>query len=315
MAEEEPKSWISYKKAKFVELLYKPFIVYGKQFFKFFLVALITEFIVYGVSLLFQIDITVQPTFNGPALGAVLEFRGDADTVENFQTLLAVLALPTILIFLYRSTIISNMAWKTIEDGKTNVFWSISRSIRKTKELLVFLAFIGTLIAFPVLLIILGIILQGHTFLYAYVFGWMFVIFSIVIPLIFYSRSSLYIAGMAKDNLHVGAALQTSWQFSARRNYYRVTFTFIIFLILGLLIPYGLTLYLTNIYSGWADKILLIMVFVKALLYPLFDIGLTFNYMHLEHHSVEQAVFRDAIIEQKKRSEEVIRKGIDHRNF
>ena len=106
MVEEEPKSWISYKKAKFVELLYKPFIVYGKQFFKFFLVALITEFIVYGVSLLFQINITVQPALNGPALGAVLEFRGDADTVENFQTLLAVLALPTILIFLYRSSII-----------------------------------------------------------------------------------------------------------------------------------------------------------------------------------------------------------------
>ncbi|NHJ32703.1 MAG: hypothetical protein FK732_07565 [Asgard group archaeon] len=312
---EEPKSWISYKNAKFVDLLYKPFMVYGKQFLKFFLVALITEFIFYGISLLVQLDITLQPALNGPALGATLEFRGDSETTENFQTLFYVLIIPAVLIFFYRSSIISNMTWKTIEEGKTNVFWGIERSVKKTKELLAFMLFVTGLIVFPALFIILGIILQGHTYLYAYVFGWMFFIFSIVIPLIFYSRSSLYIAGMSKDNLHVGAALQTSWQFSSRRNYYRVTFTFIIFLIIGLLVPYGLSLYLTNVYSGWADKILLIMVFVKALLYPLFDIGLTFNYMHLEHYSVEKAVFRDAILEQRKRSDEVIKRGIDQRNL
>jgi len=312
---EEPKSWISYKKAKFVELLYKPFIVYGKQFLKFFIVALITEFIIYGVSLLVQLDITVQPAFNGPALGATLDFRSEFKLEDNYQTLFYVLIIPTILIFIYRSSIISNMAWKTIEEGKTNVFWSVERSIRKSKELVVFLIFVGVLVAFPFMLIVLGIILQGHSYLYAYVFGWMFVIGSIIIPLIFYSRSSLFIAGMSKDNLHVGAALQTSWRFSSHRNYYRATSTFIIFLIIGLLIPWGLSLYLTNIYSEWADIILLIMVFVKALLYPLFDIGLTFNYMHLEHYSVDKAVYRDAILEQKKRSEEMIKSGIDQRNL
>ncbi len=310
---EESKSWIKYKNAKFVELLYKPFQVYGKQFLKFFLIALIPELIFFGVSRLVFFSVSPSTTaIWGPAFNVSFSFRGDLGTRENFQTLFSVMIIPTIIIFIYRSSIISNLGWKTIENGKANLFWGLDRSFRKSKELFVFLLFIAGLIAFPALMIILGVILQGSSFMYAYIFSWMFIIGALIFPLIFYSKTSMFIAGMSRDNLHVGAAIQTSWQYASRKNYYRVTSSFIIFLTLGVLLPWGLSFYFSQIYGLWVT---FGFVFVKAFCYPIFDISLTLNYMHLEFFSIDKAVFRDAIIEQKKRSNEIIEKGIEERNF
>jgi len=148
--------------------------------------------------------------------------------------------------------------------------------------------------------------------MYAYVFSWMFIIGALVVPLIFYSKTSMFISGMSRDNLHVGAAIQTSWQYSSRKSYYRVTSSFILFLTLGILLPWGLSLYFSQIYGFWAT---FGFVFVKAFCYPIFDISLTLNYMNQEYYTIDKAVFRDAIIEQKKRSNDMIKKGIEERNL
>lgn len=310
---EESKSWINYRNARFVELLYIPFLVYGKQFLKFFIIALIPELIFFGVSRLIIFSVSPSTTaIWGPAFNVSLVFRGDLETRDNFQTLFSIMIIPTIIFFVYRSSIISNLSWKTIEEGKVNLFWSLERSFRKSKELFVFLLFIAGLIAFPALMITLGVILQGSSFMYAYVFSWMFIIGALVVPLIFYSKTSMFIAGMSRDNLHVGAAIQTSWQFSSRRSYYRVTSSFMIFLTLGILLPWGLSLYFSQIYGLWAT---FGFVFVKAFCYPIFDISLTLNYMNQEYFSLDKAVFRDAILDQKKRSNEMIKKGIEERNL
>ena len=309
---EETKSWINFKNAKFVELLYKPFLVYGKQFLKFFIIALIPELIFFGVTRLVIFSISPVSAIWGPAFGVSFDFTGDLVTRDNHQTLFYVLIIPTIIMYVYRSSIISNLGWKTIETGKANFFWSLDRSFRKSKELFVFLMFIVGLIAFPALMIVLGLILQGSSFMYAYVFSWMFILGAIVFPLIFYSKTSMFIAGMSRDNLHVGAAIQTSWQYSSRKSYYRVTSSFILFLTLGILLPWGLSLYFSQIYGFWAT---FGFVFVKAFCYPLFDISLTLNYMNQEYYSIDKAVFRDAIIEQKKRSNEMIKKGVEERNL
>ncbi len=309
---EEPKSWMKFKKVKFVELLYKPFLVYGKQFLKFFIIALIPELIFFGVTRLIIFSISPVTVVWGPAFAISLDFIGDLITRDQYQTLFFVLVIPTIIMYVYRSSIISNLSWKTIETGKANLFWSLDRSFRKSKELFVFLMFIAALIAFPALMIVLGLILQGSSFMYAYVFSWMFILAAIVFPLIFYSKTSMFVAGMSRDNLHVGAAIQTSWNYSSRKSYYRVTSAFILFLTLGILLPWGLSLYFTQIYGFWAT---FAFVFVKAFFYPLFDISLSLNYMNQEYYSIDKAVFRDAIIEQKKRSNEMIKKGVEERNL
>ncbi len=309
---EETKSWISYKDAKFVELLYKPFLIYGKQFLKFFIIALIPELVLYGLSRLIIFSISPSSmSIWGPAFDVTFEFVGTIDTRDQNQALFFTMLLPTILLFVYRSSIISNISWKTIEGGKANIFWCLDRSFRKTKEILLFLLFIAGLIAFPALMVTLGVILQSSSFLYAYVFSWMFIFGALLIPLIFYSKTSMFMAGMSKDDLHVGAAIQTSWQYSSRSNYYRVTSSFIVFLTLGILLPWGLGIYLGQIYGHW---LIFGFVFVKAAFYPIFDISLTYNYMHLEYYSIDKAVFRDAILEQKKRSQEIIAKGIEKQN-
>jgi hypothetical protein len=258
--------------------------------------------------------LTVTPTvyYFGPIFQITFEFIGTIETRDNFQTLFFVFIIPIIITYVYRSSILSNLSWKTIEDGKANVFWGLDRSFKKSRELLIFLLFIAGLIFLPALMVTLGVILQASTFLYAYVFSWMFIFAAIIFPLIFYSKTSMFIAGMSRDELHVGAAIQNSWQYTSRGNYFRATTSFIIFMMIGILLPWGLSLYLGQIYGKW---VVFGFVFVKAFLYPLFDISLTYNYMHLEHDSIEKAVFRDAIREQKKRSNEVIAKGIEERNL
>ncbi len=310
---EENKSWINFKNTKYVELLYKPFLVYGKQFFKFFIIALIPELLFFGVTRLVIFSISPSSmSIWGPAFEISLDFIGDLVTRDNYQTLFFVLIIPTIILYVYRSSIISNLGWKTIENGRVNFFWGLDRSFRKTKELFLFMLFIAGLIAFPALMITLGVILQGSSFMYAYVFSWMFILGALIFPLIFYSKTSMFIAGMSRDNLHVGAAIQTSWQYASRKSYYRVTSTFILFLTLGVLLPWGLSLYFTQIYGMWAT---FGFVFVKAFCYPVFDISLTLNYMNQEYYSVDKAVFRDAILEQKKRSNDMIKKGVEERNL
>jgi len=88
---EESKSWINYRNAKFVEILYKPFLVYGKQFFKFFIIALIPELIFFGVTRLVIFSISPVTVLWGPAFEVSLGFIGDLVTRDNYQTLFFVL--------------------------------------------------------------------------------------------------------------------------------------------------------------------------------------------------------------------------------
>ncbi len=298
---EETEPWISYNDKEIHKLLYKPFKIYGKQFLKYFFLALIPEFILFGISQIVIIKLSARDYLYGPVIEFSMNFIGETrNQRENMMTAFAFLLLLVFIAIMYRSSLLTNITCKTIEEGKANVFWVIDRTFRKTKEILLLTLFLITIAALPFVLILLAVILQGSTFLYAYVFGWMIVSLAIAIPLIFYGRISMFIAGMCKDNLHVGAAIQTSWRLSSHKNYIRTTIVFIVFATLGLFLPWGLSLYFTQIYTGiWVQ---FGMIFVRGLFYPLFDIAFTLTYMNVEDLAIEKAVFSESIKEQIKMS-------------
>ena len=298
MSETEP--WISYNEKEIPKLLYKPFLIYGKQFLKFFMIALIPEFILFGLNQIAFIDISVESYIYGPVIELQLRFLETENGGEGIVTASVFILLFAFLAIMYRSAMISNITYKTVENGKANIFWAFDKSLRKTRDILLFTLFLLIIAAVPLIMVVLALIIQGSSFLYAYIFGWLIIIMAIVIPLTIYGRVSMFIAGMSKDNLHVGAAIQTSWHLSARENYYKTIIMFVLYATLGILLPWGLGLYITQIYTGiWVH---FGMIFVRGLFYPLFDIAFTLTYMNLDEIAVERAVFSDSIREQRKKS-------------
>lgn len=299
MSIQEKENWLDYKNKRIINFFYKPFVIYGKQFFKIFIFSLIVEFFFFGIFrlIIFDFEIGYSVITGFPFFSVVVDFVSDFG-----RTFFFILLIPAVTFFIIRSTLISNTAYLTIEKGKANIVVVIENTIKKIKEILLFTLLLSVIMVFPFLMIILGMLFM----LRSYYLAMAMIMFAIIIPYIFLPKISLYATGMAKDNFHVGRALQTSWYLTGRKNWLKSSFFFMFFSTLSFLGPWILTLYFSQRYDY--SYLGLIMVFVRALLFPLYDSAMTFIYMHFNHNTIEESVFRDEIINQKARSEEFIRK-------
>ena len=124
----ELQCWLKYNDKKFITLFYKPFIIYFKQFFKYFLIALIPELIIYGILRLAIIEIPISNYDNYITLGFSIDFYSDFGRDSFF-----ILLILGLIIFVLRSSVITNIAWKTIEESKANAFLAIVNSFKKIK--------------------------------------------------------------------------------------------------------------------------------------------------------------------------------------
>ncbi|NHJ48403.1 MAG: hypothetical protein FK733_11520 [Asgard group archaeon] len=292
---QEEKSWLDYKNKNLLTFFYKPFIIYGKQFLKFFIFSLIIEFIFFGIFQIIVFDANIEyiPILNRVIIRVGVDFISDSGRAFFF-----ILLFFSVSFFIIRSTIISNTSWLTFEKGKANFAIVLENTFKKTKEIILFTLLFAVIMFFPILLIVLAIIMMVRD----YYLAWAMIIFAVVVPFIIGIKLSLYNAGMAKDSLHVGTALQTSWTLTKRRNWMKVCLIFTFYGFLAIAGPWALTAYFNQIYDY--TYLGIIMVFVRALLYPLFDIAMTHMYLNFDATALSEAVFRDEIIEQRKRSEE-----------
>ncbi|NHK31924.1 MAG: hypothetical protein FK730_11270 [Asgard group archaeon] len=293
------ESWLDFKDKRFINFFYKPLLIYGKQFFKIILFSLIVEFIFFGIFqlIIFNVGVEYSEITGHPFLTVQVDFVSDFGRAFFF-----ILFIFTIVLFFLRSTLISNTSRFTIEKGKVNIVQVIENSILKIKEISIFTVFVLTMLFIPIIMITVAIIIMVREFQMAFAM----LIFAIIVPYLICPKISLFTAGMAKDNLHVGTALQTSWNLTGGRNWFRTSFLFVFYSIVSFLGPWALTAYLNQryafIYLG------LVMVFVRAFLFPLYDITMTYLYMHYDFNALEISAFKEDILEQRKRSEEFTRK-------
>ncbi|MHA1212346.1 MAG: hypothetical protein ACTSSH_07780 [Candidatus Heimdallarchaeota archaeon] len=297
---EEFESVIDYKKGNFFSLLGNSFVIYYKQFFKIFLISIIPEFIFFGIFRLVKFEI--GNVYNDFIQATIFTIKVDFDS-EFARSSFFVLLVLAIMLFIIRSSLISNITWKTAEKGKANIVWALESTVKKTREILMFTILAVVLAVFPLLLFIIAIMMQPRM---PYI-AWGMIFSAILIPLLFGNKISVFIPGMSKDNLHVGSALQKSWRLGSKENWVKSITMYFTLTTLCILGPYALGGYLNNIsdlaYIG------ALMALMRGFIYPLFDIGFTMNYLHLDYQAVNNSVFRDDIIKQRQRSAELIRKG------
>ena len=195
-------------------LLY-PFAIYGKQFPKFFLLALIPEFIFFGIFRLVNIDINYSYTTG--FFSAAIHFYNDSDAVAAFFFILLFLAA---IIFLLRSGTISAMTWKTIDTGKANPFWSLEATLKQFWKFVIATGIFIFALVIPFIFMLLALIFSGNDRLQG--LSWFLLVVSIGIPLIFGSRISLYSTGITKDYYPAGTAFQKSWQYTKGKYWLRI---------------------------------------------------------------------------------------------
>ncbi|HUU79095.1 MAG TPA: hypothetical protein VMX55_12175 [candidate division Zixibacteria bacterium] len=292
--EVKPKTWLNYKDYNIFVLLIAPFRIYFKQFLKFFLVAIIPELLIFG--LFYVVDIRLEYDF------IIRRFTNlSIDFLdENAARYLIPMILVAIFMLILRSSIVTNIAWKTADKSKANVFWAMDLAFKRIKEIFLasFIFIIFMLI--PGTLFILGVLLE----LRMPGFSWLLIGFALGIPLLIGSRISLFVVGINRDLLPVGTAFQKSWYLTEKANWIKSLLVLFIYVILGIAMPWILTNYLINLYGDWVG---IIMIFVRAILYPLFDISLTLTYLNIDANSLNNAIFKDDIIKQREMSEKLIK--------
>lgn len=296
--EQETKkdTWLNYKKYNIFQLLLAPFLVYFKQIHKFFFISIIPEFLIFGffyiVDFRLEYDIIIRRFTN-------LSIDFIDDQVAPYLIPMIIVGLFLIIL---RSSIVTNIAWKTIEQSKADMLWAIKSSFKQIKEIFL-AAFIFILFLFiPGALFILGVLLE----LGMPGFSWFLISFAVGIPLILGSRISLFVVGIGRDSLPVGTAFQQSWYLSRKANWIKNILVLFIFSLLAVIVPWILTNYLINIYGDWVG---VVMIFGRALLYPLLDIALSLTYLQNDTSSLDRAVFREDIIKQREMSEKLIREN------
>ncbi|NHJ41061.1 MAG: hypothetical protein FK731_13600 [Asgard group archaeon] len=293
------ESWLDYKSKRFINFFYKPFVIYGKQFLKLLIFSLIVEFFFFGISrlIIFNVEVDYSLYTTLPFISIEVDFVSDFGRAFFF-----ILLILAIVFFIIRSTLITNTAKLTIEKGRANLVIVIENTVKKVKEILVFTLLIVTILVFPFLMITLAILMMMRN----HYLAWSMILFAIIVPYIFLPKISLYTAGMAKDNLHVGSAIQQSWYLTGRKNWSKSSIFFVLFSFISIIGPWLLTIYL-NQRHGY-PYLGLIMTLIRGFLFPLYDSAMTYNYFHFSHNTIEESVFKEDILKQEARSEEFIRK-------
>ena len=273
-------------------LLAAPFVIYFRNFFKMFTIAVIPEFLIFGIFYLVLIDIEYDLTLNKfTSFG--LDFRN-----EYVTGWLIPLIIFAVLLLILRSSIITNIAWKAVEKPKVNVFWAIDVTFRKIKQIFLASIILIGFLAVPGLLFIFAIL-----FSYRIPFvSWFLIAISVGIPLLLGSKLSLFNVAVNKDDQTVGRAFQHSWELTRRANWIKTVLVVGIFATISIILPW----IFTNVFIGMVgDWMGYIMIIVRALLYPLFDTALTMTYIHNDLEILQNATFKEDIIKQRERSNQM----------
>jgi len=278
-----------------LQMIAYPFAIYFKQFFKYFLIALIPEFIFFGIFQLVQIDVTFN-VING-AWGVT--FDPIADGADIAFIILLILA---VIVFLLRSGIISSVTWKSAEKGRANPIWAVEATFRQTSKFVLSAIIMIFFMAIPSIFIILALIYSGNDRLQG--LSWFLMTASLALPLIFGSRICLFSTGITKDYYPAGTSFQKSWEFTKGKLWLRTIILLTVFATLGVIGP----LILTQVLEGIAPANLRVwasfgMIFGRALLYPLLDISLSMSYMNAQSQALDKAVFKEDIKKQQMLSE------------
>ncbi|HUT80159.1 MAG TPA: hypothetical protein VMZ29_03075 [Candidatus Bathyarchaeia archaeon] len=302
----ELESYVDPKNGNYFRIIGKSFQIYFKQFFKIFPLAIIPEFLFFMVFRLVIIEITNDYI---DLLGYVItlikiDFINDFGEASFFILLLIALGM-----FIFRSAFVSNITWKTAENGKANFVWAMENTIRKIPQLLQFTLVTLVIAIFPILLLIIGLLMQVRMPGIA----WGMMIAAVLLPLLFGNKIAAFIPGMTKDNLHIGEALQKSWRYGSKENWFKSMSIYLTVFTLCILGPYTLSFYLKTEFS--LNYIFILLAIGRALIYPIFDIAFTLNYLHIDYNSINRSAYRDEIIEQRKRSEELIKQGYKKNSF
>lgn len=290
---EKPANIIKVEEYGILRLLVAPFRVYFKSFFQMFSISLIPELLIFGIFYLVLIKIEysfVLQRFTSLSL----DFRN-----EYVTPYLIPLIIIAVLLIILRSSIITNICWKSIEKSKVNVFWAIDTTFRRLKELFLASLIIIGFLAVPGLIFVFGVLFQnGVPFV-----SWVFIAISIGLPIILGSKISLFIVGISKDQLTIGAAFQRSWDLTRRSNWLKTSIIVGLYGIIAIILPWVLTNTFIGMTGDWMG---IIMIFVRALLYPLFDSSLTLAYLNNDYEVLQHATFKEEIIKQREKSEQMM---------
>ncbi|MEA2070279.1 MAG: hypothetical protein U9O98_03220 [Asgard group archaeon] len=276
------KPYLSLEKDSLAQLFYLPFKVYWREFLSFYILALLPEFLLFGIFRLITIRI---PYYYG---GSFFGFEMDL-AYEGVARYLIPLAILTVLIFFFRSSVISNMSWRIANRGKSNPVWALDRSFKQSLNLLFGTIILVFFLSVPSMFFILGDLLL---LISMYWLGWLLIALSVGILIILGSRLCLSIAVMSKENVRIGTALQTSWDSTADRDWLKIALVLFVFSLIGIIFPWVFSLSLGEIYGFWAG---FGAIFLRALLYPLFDISLTLSYLNSANLALERSVFKEDI--------------------
>lgn len=289
---EKPKAKLfDYKNYSIYRLLAYPFAIYFKQFFKYFLVALIPELIFFGIFRLVRLDITFNIVLG--VFSADLDFASDAAAASFF-----ILLLLAAFIFIFRSGLIATITWRSSQKGRANPFWAIEATFKQTTKFLLATIMMVFFLALPLMVIILSFIFSGNPILKG--LTWTLMAIGVGLPLLFGSRICLFSTGITKDYFAAGTSFQKSWEFTKGKLWFRTLILLFVFVSLGFIGPLIVTNVLEGIYGFWAG---FGMIFGRAFFYPLLDISLTLSYLNAEHLALDKAVFKEDIKRQQLLSE------------
>jgi len=297
---EKPKGKLfDYENYGLFHLLAYPFVFYFKQFFKYFIVALIPEFIFFGIFRLILIDISYNYAIG--YFSAKIDFTSDA--AAAFFMILLLLA---VIIFLLRSGILSSITWRTMQKGKANPFWALEATFKQLWEFIVSAGIMIIFVAIPSIFLVLSFLFSGNSSLQG--LSWSLMVISVGLPLIFGSRISMYSTGITKDYYPAGTAFQKSWEFTKGKLWLRTVILLSFFVTIGFIGPMILTTVLEGVFGFWAS---FGMIFVRALFFPLLDISLGLSYMNTESLALSRAVFKEDIQKQQLISEKFLQSKKD----
>ncbi|MCF2144321.1 MAG: hypothetical protein K9W42_11530 [Candidatus Heimdallarchaeota archaeon] len=273
------------------------FKIYFRKFPILFIISFLVELAFFGIFQLVEFEF-------GLIYNLVIDkmiFKFEINFASNLgKASFIILVFVATLLFILRMNFISNITILTTERKQGKVFSAFESTAKKLGQNLLFMLVILTIAVFPILLFILAILIQPRL----YFLAWMFFLVAMLFPFFLVFKFSHFVPGLTKDNLHVGAALQKSWSLTSNTTFFSCFGVFLTFFTISILAPWIATFYLEQtvhyLYIG------ILLALLRAFFYPLFDIAITLNYIHLEFTSVEKSVFREEIKKQKELSEKLV---------
>ncbi len=282
----------------YFRILGKSFKIYFKQFFKIFLISLIPEILFFAIFKLVILNISNIIFDSHPVTSISIDYTNDFG-----QAAFYILLVMGLGIFIFRSAYVSSVTWKTAENGKANFAWALENTAKKIPQLIQFTLLTLVIAVFPIILLTIGLLMQLR--MPGIALG--MIIAALFLPLLFGNKLTAFIPGMTRDNLHIGEALQKSWRYGSKENWFKSMSIYLTVAVLCIFAPYALSFYVKT--QMPLNYIGILMAVARALIYPIFDISFTLNYIYIDKFALNRSAFKEEIMEQRKKSEELIKQG------